>query len=389
MNFDALLSADWVQTLRHNTWDSPIVHVFIVVLLTGTVNLVVRRILRRVRERIVARTENPWDDAFMDALPGPVTVAIWSTGLFIAAHVIGGPILSHRRVTDLFVIILIADAAWFFVRWIRRTEEELIKLNQAREKPDERLDPTTVHAVGKLLRLTVNITAVLVGLSYLQIDITAVLTFGGIGGVAVGFAAKDLLANFFGGLTIYLDQPFKVGDWIRSPDREIEGTVEYIGWRHTRIRTFDKRPLYVPNSVFTTIVIENPQRMLNRRIYETIGVRYDDIRKMDAITRDVEHMLRNHPEIDTNQLLMVYFNEFADSSCNFFVYTFTKTTDWAYFHKVKHEILLKIADIIDSHGAEIAFPTQTLHVASLPEPKSEVERQETRRLAGAGADPAE
>ncbi len=389
MSFDALLSADWIQTIRHNTWDSPVVHVFIVVLVTGAINLIVRRILRRVREQIIARTENPWDDALFDALPGPVTVAIWTTGLFVAARVIGGQILSHPRVTDLFVIILIADAAWFFVRWIRRTEEELIKLNQAKKKPDERLDPTTVHAVGKLLRLTVNITAVLVALSYLEIDITAVLTFGGIGGVAVGFAAKDLLANFFGGLTIYLDQPFKVGDWIRSPDREIEGTVEYIGWRHTRIRTFDKRPLYVPNSVFTTIVIENPQRMLNRRIYETIGVRYDDIRKMNAITRDVEQMLRNHPEIDTNQLLMVYFNEFAASSCNFFVYTFTKTTNWSYFHKVKHEILLKIADIIDAHGAEIAFPTQTLHVASLPEPRPALERPESERLAGAGADPGD
>ena len=90
------------------------------------------------------------------------------------------------------------------------------------------------------------------------------------------FAAKDLLANFFGGLTIYLDRPFAVGDWIRSPDREIEGTVERIGWRLTLIRTFDKRPLYIPNAVFTTIAVENPSRMHNRRIYETIGIRYDD-----------------------------------------------------------------------------------------------------------------
>jgi MscS family membrane protein len=157
-----------------------------------------------------------------------------------------------------------------------------------------------------------------------------------------------------------------VGDWIRSPDRELQGTVEYIGWRHTRIRTFDKRPLYAPNAIFTTIVIENPQRMLNRRIYETIGIRYDDIAKMDAITSDVKSMLKNHPEIDQNQLTMVYFNAFAASSCDFFVYAFTETTNWAYYHEIKHGVLLKIAAIIQSHGAEIAFPTSTLHVASLP-----------------------
>ena len=82
---------------------------------------------------------------------------------------------------------------------------------------------------------------------------------------------------------IYLDRPFKVGDWIRSPDRDIEGTVVKIGWRLTEIRTFDQRPLYVPNSMFSTIALQNPSRMLNRRIFETIGIRYDDIHQMEAI----------------------------------------------------------------------------------------------------------
>ena len=81
------------------------------------------------------------------------------------------------------------------------------------------------------------------------------------GGIAVGFAARDLLANFLGGLSIFMDRPFAVGDWIRSPDREIEGTVEDVGWRVTRIRTFDQRPLYVPNSVFSTVALENPSRL--------------------------------------------------------------------------------------------------------------------------------
>ena len=108
------------------------------------------------------------------------------------------------------------------------------------------------------------------------------LTFGGVGGLIVGLAAKDLLSNFFGGMMIYFDRPFKVGDWIRSPDRQIEGTVERIGWRMTIIRTFDKRPLYVPNSVFSSIVVENPSRMLNRRINETFGLRYQDADKFGA-----------------------------------------------------------------------------------------------------------
>ena len=191
------------------------------------------------------------------------------------------------------------------------------------EKP---VDATTVDAIAKLLKVSVVITSTLVVLQTLGFSISGVVAFGGIGGMAVGFAAKDLLANFFGGLTIYLDRPFTVGDWVRSPDRNIEGVVENIGWRLTRIRTFDKRPLYVPNSVFTTIAVENPSRMLNRRIKETIGIRYDDAGKMESIVNKVKDMLMNHPEIDTNKTLIVNFNAFAPSSLDFFIYTFTKTT---------------------------------------------------------------
>ena len=131
---------------------------------------------------------------------------------------------------------------------------------------------------------------------------------------------------------IYLDRPFVVGDWIRSPDQEIEGTVEQIGWRQTRIRTFDKRPLYVPNSAFTHISVENPSRMLNRRIKETIGVRYDDASKLTLIIEDVKRLLNEHPDIDQNQVIIVNFNSFGPSSLDFFIYTFTRTIDWVTFH---------------------------------------------------------
>jgi len=214
----------------------------------------------------------------------------------------------------------------------------------------------------KLVRASVFITAALVMLQTLGFSISGVLAFGGVGGIAVGFAAKDLLANFFGGLMVYLDRPFKVGDWIRSPDKELEGTVEEIGWRQTRIRTFSKRPIYVPNSIFMSIIVENPSRMSHRRIYETIGLRYNDIAVVDDIVKDVKKMLISHNEIDTNQTMIVNFNEFSESSVDFFIYTFTKTTNWLKFHEVKHEILLKVYEIIEKHNAGVAFPTRELHV---------------------------
>ncbi|WP_277868790.1 mechanosensitive ion channel domain-containing protein [Vibrio sp. 10N.286.49.B3] len=155
---------------------------------------------------------------------------------------------------------------------------------------------------------------------------------------------------------------FKVGDWIRSPDRNIEGTVERIGWRMTIIRTFDKRPIYVPNSVFSNIVVENPSRMLNRRINETIGLRYQDAQQMTDITDAVRTMLRNHPDIDSKQTLIVNFDQFGPSSLNFFIYTFTKTVNWVRYHEVKQDVLLQIVEIIKQHNADIAYPTQTINM---------------------------
>jgi MscS family membrane protein len=211
------------------------------------------------------------------------------------------------------------------------------------------------------------ITALLIAMQLLGYSVSGLLAFGGIGGIAVGFAAKDLLANFFGGLMIYLDRPFSVGDWIRSPDKEIEGTVEDVGWRLTRIRTFDKRPLYIPNSVFASISVENPSRMTNRRIYETVGIRYCDMDSMNNIVQQVTQMLKDHDAIDNNQTMIVNFNKFSDSSLDFFIYTFTKTTDWIEFHSVKQDVLLQIAEIIKKNGSEIAFPTSSIHLESAPE----------------------
>ncbi|MDZ7686241.1 MAG: mechanosensitive ion channel [Gammaproteobacteria bacterium] len=139
------------------------------------------------------------------------------------------------------------------------------------------------------------------------------------------------------------------------------------------IRTFDQRPLYVPNAVFATIALENPSRMHNRQIFETIGIRYDDIDKMKAIVDEVKQMLIDDDEIETEKrTLIVNFNAFNASSIDFFVYTFTKTVAWVEFHEIKQRVLLKIADIIASHGAQIAYPTQTLHLAP-PEPEPDPE----------------
>ena len=336
-----------------------IIQVFVIVLATALVGFIAKRVLRKMAAK-VSGTRTRWDDVVLNALARPVTWVIWLEGLDIAADVIYARTQSaiftySNSVRDVGILLCLT---WFVLGIIRGAEEEFTQRS-------DQVDKTTAQALGKLLRLAVIITAALVILQTLGYSISGVLAMGGVGGIAIGFAAKDLLANFFGGLIIYLDRPFAVGDWVRSPDRAIEGTVEHIGWRMTMIRNFQSQPIYVPNSVFTNVIVENPSRMSNRRIYETIGLRYSDLTSMDQIVADVVAMLKSHPEIEPEKTMIVNFNEFSDSSVDFFVYCFTKTTQWVKFHEVKQNVMLRIAEIVKANNAEIAFPTSTIHI---PEP---------------------
>jgi len=356
-----------IEFFKTESW---VIQVFIIIFITLMIDWVQKKILGKLHEKLEP-TKNYWDDSIVKAAQTPVTALIWIIGLSFAAEIVQGQsgAVIFEAVDPIREVGVIAILAWFLVRFIRLGEKNIVRL---RLEAGEDIDRTTTDAIGKLLRISVIITAVLVILQTLGYSISGVLAFGGIGGIAVGYAAKDLLANFFGGLTVYMDRPFDVGDWVRSPDQQIEGTVEKIGWRVTCIRTFDKRPLYVPNSVFTTISVENPSRMTNRRIYETVGIRYDDAGKMAAVVKDVKEMLVGHEEIDTRQTLIVNFNEFAPSSLDFFVYTFTKTTNWVEYHRIKQDVMLKIIEIIEGHGAECAFPTSTIHLASGVPPEEPV-----------------
>ena len=332
---------------------------FLIVLVVLSLGFFLNRLIDKL-ELQAARSKSVWDDALIEACRRPAIWLIWILGVNFAASIAAQKMDSPLQglIDPINRLALIFLGSLFVVRFIKRAERNLVHPDYM-SKP---IDETTVRAVGKLLRATVIITAVLIGMQLFGYSISGLLAFGGIGGIAMGFAAKDLLANFFGGLMIYLDRPFSVGEWIRSPDQEIEGTVEDIGWRLTRIRTFDMRPLYIPNAVFANISVENPSRMSNRRINETLGIRYEDIHSMDSIVAAVTAMLLKHPDIDAKQTMIVNFNKFNASSVDFIVYTFTNTTDWIDFHKIKQDVLLRVAGIVADHDAEIAYPTSTIHL---------------------------
>ena len=142
-----------------------------------------------------------------------------------------------------------------------------------------------------------------------------------------------------------------------------EGTVERIGWYHTRICTFDQRPLFIPNALFATTPIENPGRMYHRRIYEEISLRYEDLGCVSQIVRDVKQMLQQHPAIDQSKTILVNFYQWGSSSINVMIYAFTKTTDWSLWLDQQQDVFLKVADIVKAAGADFAFPSTTLYAS--------------------------
>ncbi len=241
--------------------------------------------------------------------------------------------------------LLVLFVAWAIIHFFN------ILRHHASKSHETHLDKTSVMAFTQIGTVIVVVIATLIELQILGVQIGGLLAFGGLSGIAVGFASKDLLANFFGAMMIYLDKPFKVGDWILSPEKSIEGEVEEIGWRQTKIITFEKRPIYVPNSVFSTVIVENPSRMTHRKIEEKILIKHNDHQKIKDIASEIHEYLANHHEIDNSQTLFVHLHTISPVALEIRIYCYTAITTSAPFARLKEEILLHSAIIIQKHGA--------------------------------------
>lgn len=338
---------------------SSLIQIILVIFATLFASYLYSKFVQKLISR-ADKTRYKWDDIVFSSCFTPGRIIIFTLGLSFAFELIG-EIFNYKlfEIIPLLRKLLVIVAIAGFALNIIKNFEEILKKSETNT-----FDQNSLNAVMRLAKACVYVLVTLILLQTSGVNISGVIAFGGVGGIAIGFAAKDLLANFFGFIMIYLDKPFKVGDWISSPDRNIEGTVEQIGWRLTVIRTFAKRPLYVPNSLFSSIIVENPSRMTNRRIYENIGVRYDDIKNVANIVKQIEDYLNQAEFIEQDLTVIVNLNEFADSSVNIMIYCFTKTAEWIKFHQVKQEALLAIARIIEENNSAIAFPTTTV---DLPE----------------------
>ena len=333
---------------------SPFQMVVALLVLAVIVQIVLSFVLKQITKHS-GSTKTQIDDHLIRAISAPLKVLIWYGWLYFSLRELTSEIQSLGQIVSYISITPVFILTWGILRLISSVENFMLESKGS-------FDKDSVRLFARLMKILFVFAIILGVAQFYGYAISSILTLGGVGGIVVGFAAKDMLANVFGGLMIQMDKPFSTGDWIRTSDRSIEGVVEKIGWRMTRIRTFSKSPVYVPNGIFATIPIETPSRMTNRQVYEVIGIRYDDIAQMDSIIEKVHDLLKNNKHIDHEQAYRVYFDVFNASSLDFVIWAFSSLTDAGEFKKMKGKLLLDIAQIIADHKAEIAYPTQTLHI---------------------------
>ena len=333
---------------------------FLSILLSILLRHVFGTIVVRLLRRITRRTRTDLDDMVLTAIEQPLSFAFIIAGLYAAAFVLklpDDPVDVHRLFFGVLTILVIIDVTWLVFRLIDAVSLYFASITA---KTKSTLDDQLVPIIRKTLKIFFGVLAFVFAVQNLGYSVASLLAGLGIGGLAVALAAKDTISNFFGSVTILLDRPFSVGDWIETAGEE--GVVEEIGFRSTRIRTFGKTELSIPNSTLANSVVNNWSRMPIRRVKITVGVTYESSAdQMNDAVEGIRQILRDNTEVHQG-FFLVNFTDFGSSSLDIFVYYFTTTTVWAEYLRIRQEVNVSIMRLLESLGMEIAFPTRTVYL---------------------------
>lgn len=333
--------------------------------------------------RYAERTKFDFDDAILLAFERPLRTLFIVLGLYASlVYFIRQLPLPIDQVATLSVILvkMLRISIILLITWglYNVTSETSAWLEKLGARLGFQLDKILIPFFSKALRFVLFAFSFTIIAFELNYDVNGIVAGLGLGGLAFALAAQDTLSNLFGGVVILTEKPFTIGDWIETPS--VEGTVEDLTFRSTRVRTFAQSLVTIPNSTLAKEPITNWSRMGKRRITFNLGLTYDTPRhKIERCVHRIREMLRNHPEID-QETLFVHFDQFNDSSLDLFLYFFTKTTDWGEWLRVKEDCNLRILEILEQEGVSVAFPSRSIYV----ENPVEVERLMTLNHDAAG-----
>jgi MscS family membrane protein len=329
----------------------------IILILVGMLSFVIYISYHKVLLRLEQRSHILLVTLF-NALYKPSLIFVFVLGITYALEVLclnwiqdNINLLSLLR--HLFFIALFAWFLWDFVSYYSRT----LLSGASKSKT---VDKTLVLALKQIAKIAIVILTALSIFQLFGLSVAGVLAFGGMGGIIIGFAAKDLLANVFGSLMLFLDRPFVIGDQIALPALKVEGQVKAIGWRVCKVLTADGRPIYVPNALFSNLVVENRSRRKFQRFSCSISLRYQDLPKVPEIIEELQTLLKKNSAIDKTRTVIVNLNELAHSSLKLLIVAYTNKVDSAEFLALQQSLYLECLTCIHRHGAQWAFQTNTV-----------------------------
>lgn len=304
-------------------------------------------------QRFTKKSKTKIDDIIVDMLEEPLAFAIILFGIWYALKLLTFPENVLNFFDDVFYILIIFNVAWLFNRLFTSIVNQYLR--PLVDKTDTDLDDQLLPVATKAIKITVWIIAIIVGLNNAGYNVGALLAGMGIGGLALAMAAKDSVTNIFGGATIFMDKPFTIRD--RIVIEGIDGTVEEIGIRSTKIRTLAGRVVTVPNSKFTSNNIENISSEPNRKVVLNLGLTYDTddaaLQKAIDILKDI-----NNKNESTEEKALISFNAFNDFALNIlFIYYIKKDAD---ILDTQTQINLSILKQFNENKLDFAFPTQTI-----------------------------
>lgn len=321
---------------------------------------IIRKLFSRYILKLIlnftTKTQSNIDDQVIRAFSKPISVFIIILGVYFAIKILYPNIHTQFLVGKLMKSLIIILLGWGLFNLTEATEELFTKVGR---HLNIKFDQIIIPFISKVLKFVIVALIITIVASEWGYNINGLITGLGLGGLAVALAAKDSLSNLFGGVVIITETPFTIGDWIKTPS--VEGTVEDITFRSTKIRTFAQAIVTVPNSTLANEAITNWSKMGKRQITFNLKLNIHTPReKIVACTNDISDMLTKHDGIDPSTIF-VNFTDFSTSSLDLFLYFFTKTTNWEEWLKIKEDCNLKIMKILEDNDVEIALPTQHLY----------------------------
>jgi MscS family membrane protein len=305
-------------------------------------------------QQLAKHTSNYYDDRIISALKAPIRFAF----ILVAIHLFFLIIFKETTVIKNILNTLIVYDIFWAILAIAEALRGLAHQFAGRYSSD--LSQEVGNFMLTILKILISGVGLGAMLQVWGINVTALVASLGIGGLAFALAAKDAASNLFGSFSLLADKSIRIGEWIKV--NGVEGTVEDIGMRTTKIRSFGKSLITVPNQIVANNPIENFSRRGVRRIKMRIGLTYStSSEQMIKIVEEIKYMLHNHEHISQKETLLVNFESFGDSALNIFIYTFTSTANWARYLDIREDVHLKIMQIVEDNHSSFAFPSQSIY----------------------------